>query len=83
VAASAIGAGLLVALLLLTFGYRGPHMDRMYIVTAAIGSLVGLITACGLLARGRSGEAKWGLLLLIAPLVILLLLVLMTPFAVG
>ena len=80
--AGSVGAGVLAALLLLTFGYRGPYMDRMYIVTAVIGSLVGLITACWLLARGRSGQARWGVLLLIVPLAILLCLALLTPFAV-
>ena len=82
VLAGSVGAGALAVLLLLTFGYSGPYMDRMYIVTAVIGTLVGLIAACGLLARGRSGQVKWGFLLLIVPLAILLLLALMTPFAI-
>lgn len=75
-----VGAGEVAALLLLVFGYDGPHVGRMYIVTTVIAVLIPVTTACVLLARGRSRQVKLNLLILAVPLVLLLLLALTTPF---
>ena len=75
----ASSVALLVAACLLAFGYKGPHMDRMVIVTSVTATLAGLIAACLLLARGRSRAAKWGLRLLAVPLTMLLALTLLLP----
>lgn len=74
-------AGVLVAAFQLTLGYKGPHMDRMVIATSVTATLAGLITACLLLARGRSPAARWGFRLLVLPLAILFVLTLLLPIA--
>jgi hypothetical protein len=81
VAAWSIGAGVLAALLLLSFGYDGPHMDRMYILTSLVSTLVTLIAVCGLVARGRPRRVRWILYLLAVPLLMLVLLLSMVPIA--
>jgi hypothetical protein len=82
VVVGSISSGALSALLLLTLGYDGPHMHRMYVATSVTATLVALITACALLARGGSRTVKLKLLMLAVPLLMMLVLALMMPIEV-